>query len=604
MFKLLCLILFLQNSLCHPILDHKVKRDLRSKLTYLPPLQGQIKNVRGQSSSHERISLPKISRALSLPDKEFGQLDDRFVKHDIHQNRVSDDFIDVPKPFDVLKDSVKDNSRSQEAEKPTNLHPSNIFQAPIVFTQRVTGFPGSKPVVFSEGAKHDLGRIKHVKPFEAPLQTLEEDHSFPSTGFGSSFSKKEFRPSERNDFSISKSELRQPSGLYELPVSKSELEQPSGGFQHSIFKSELEQPSGGFRPSVSRSELEQPSGGFQHSVFKSELEQPSGGFRPTISKSELEQPSGGFQHSIFKSELEQPSGGFRPSAFKNAVEPAKHFDFSVHQTNQKEFGLFDFSTSKSEEEQVSDFSSSFEKSEFRPSGSFEFSDSLSEPEQPSGLYHLPISKIETENLSNDFASLVTKSEDLSKPFDIHKTKHEQPSNLFEFSNSKNDFEQPAKGFDLSISKSELESPKHHDFLLSKVEQDLSSFKDVPIPIREPDQPSGLYELPQSPSELNPRFSESELPLESVSKPIVAVKENPEPLTASGNEIAEERIPSQPVKGMPYNFSFGVRDANSGNHFSQRAVSDGEVTEGEYSCRIDLDVGNPKTPFFSFSCSSQ
>ncbi|KAG7168188.1 Cuticle protein 19-like [Homarus americanus] len=37
-----------------------------------------------------------------------------------------------------------------------------------------------------------------------------------------------------------------------------------------------------------------------------------------------------------------------------------------------------------------------------------------------------------------------------------------------------------------------------------------------------------------------------------------------------------------MAGMPYDFGWGVNDPNSGNQFSQKEESDGNVVRGQYS----------------------
>nr|XP_027233377.1 proteoglycan 4-like [Penaeus vannamei] len=74
----------------------------------------------------------------------------------------------------------------------------------------------------------------------------------------------------------------------------------------------------------------------------------------------------------------------------------------------------------------------------------------------------------------------------------------------------------------------------------------------------PSKPSGLYEVPPS----------ANAPVPSVAKP---------------------------MKGMPYNFQWGVEDADSGNVFAHHEDSDGSSTRGQY--RVNLPDGRVQVVTF-------
>ncbi|XP_050738751.1 cuticle protein 19-like [Eriocheir sinensis] len=97
-------------------------------------------------------------------------------------------------------------------------------------------------------------------------------------------------------------------------------------------------------------------------------------------------------------------------------------------------------------------------------------------------------------------------------------------------------------------------------------------------------PQYSYEPPAAPSNLY------EIPAQSVDQP---VNEYLPPLEAQPQNIVPEVVtpptrppttptPSTPaMKGMPYDFEWGVQDGDSGNAFSHVENSDGKTTQGEY-----------------------
>ncbi|KAK4315456.1 hypothetical protein Pmani_013372 [Petrolisthes manimaculis] len=54
-------------------------------------------------------------------------------------------------------------------------------------------------------------------------------------------------------------------------------------------------------------------------------------------------------------------------------------------------------------------------------------------------------------------------------------------------------------------------------------------------------------------------------------------------------------PQPPMEGMPYDFTWGVDDTNSGNSFSHVENSDGQTTQGEY--RVLLPDGRTQVVKF-------
>ncbi|XP_066963752.1 cuticle protein 8-like isoform X3 [Macrobrachium rosenbergii] len=105
-------------------------------------------------------------------------------------------------------------------------------------------------------------------------------------------------------------------------------------------------------------------------------------------------------------------------------------------------------------------------------------------------------------------------------------------------------------------------------------------------------PQYNYDIPQSPSTLY------ETPAESVQEPVQLYEEPEETvqepvqlyeapsnniLVAEPQNIVPNIVspPSPPMEGMPYDFTWGVEDAESGNTFSHVENSDGQRTEGEY-----------------------
>ncbi|XP_042875019.1 uncharacterized protein LOC122255172 [Penaeus japonicus] len=88
----------------------------------------------------------------------------------------------------------------------------------------------------------------------------------------------------------------------------------------------------------------------------------------------------------------------------------------------------------------------------------------------------------------------------------------------------------------------------------------------------PSVPSGLYDLPADPSEVDPSASD---PVE------VALPDDPGLDTAAQDPRPVVVRPTQEMEGMPYDFTWGVEDGESGNAFSHVENSDGQTTQGEY-----------------------
>ncbi|XP_068232133.1 cuticle protein 19.8-like [Palaemon carinicauda] len=121
----------------------------------------------------------------------------------------------------------------------------------------------------------------------------------------------------------------------------------------------------------------------------------------------------------------------------------------------------------------------------------------------------------------------------------------------------------------------------------------------------PKQPSGLYEIPDKPSGLYvtplPTISTTLPPTTTRTPPppppppsgLYNLPSNPVPVTANPPTTYPPR-PQPPsttarttttttamMGGMPYDFGYGVDDPDSGNQFSQKEASDGNVVRGEY-----------------------
>nr|XP_027228563.1 uncharacterized protein LOC113820431 [Penaeus vannamei] len=77
-------------------------------------------------------------------------------------------------------------------------------------------------------------------------------------------------------------------------------------------------------------------------------------------------------------------------------------------------------------------------------------------------------------------------------------------------------------------------------------------------------PQYNYEPPQAPSSLY------ETPLDAAPQNIVPA------------------VVSPPMQGMPYDFTWGVEDGDSGNAFSHVENSDGQTTQGEYRVLLPTD----------------
>ncbi|XP_069983683.1 cuticle protein 19-like [Penaeus vannamei] len=102
----------------------------------------------------------------------------------------------------------------------------------------------------------------------------------------------------------------------------------------------------------------------------------------------------------------------------------------------------------------------------------------------------------------------------------------------------------------------------------------------------PQQPANLYEVPAEPSGLY------ETPSTAAPAP---PPPPPPPPPPSGLYETPQASDPRPVKtpaptttaapammaGMPYDFGWGVDDPDSGNQFSQKEESDGNVVRGEY-----------------------
>ncbi|XP_037789411.1 cuticle protein 8-like [Penaeus monodon] len=84
-------------------------------------------------------------------------------------------------------------------------------------------------------------------------------------------------------------------------------------------------------------------------------------------------------------------------------------------------------------------------------------------------------------------------------------------------------------------------------------------------------PQYNYEPPQAPSSL-------------YETPLVAEPQNLVPA-----------VVSPPMQGMPYDFTWGVEDGDSGNAFSHVENSDGQTTQGEY--RVLLPDGRTQVVKF-------
>ncbi|KAK7069648.1 hypothetical protein SK128_017481, partial [Halocaridina rubra] len=122
----------------------------------------------------------------------------------------------------------------------------------------------------------------------------------------------------------------------------------------------------------------------------------------------------------------------------------------------------------------------------------------------------------------------------------------------------------------------------------------------------PKQPSGLYDTPLPPPTARPPTTRPTPPppppsglydLPNPSNPVPAtVRPPPPPQTRPPpppppSPPSATRLPPPPpsqtttaspmMGGMPYDFDWGVNDPESGNQFSQKEESDGNVVRGEY-----------------------
>lgn len=60
------------------------------------------------------------------------------------------------------------------------------------------------------------------------------------------------------------------------------------------------------------------------------------------------------------------------------------------------------------------------------------------------------------------------------------------------------------------------------------------------------------------------------------------------MAIQNSRLTHASLLPQPMKGMPYNFQWGVEDADSGNMFTHQEDSDGNSTRGQY--RVNLPDG--------------
>ncbi|KAK7083597.1 hypothetical protein SK128_014362 [Halocaridina rubra] len=116
----------------------------------------------------------------------------------------------------------------------------------------------------------------------------------------------------------------------------------------------------------------------------------------------------------------------------------------------------------------------------------------------------------------------------------------------------------------------------------------------------PAAPSTLYETPaqsvQQPVQEPVQLYET--PEESVQEPVQlyeAPSDNNLLLAEPQNLVPDVVSAPAPMEGMPYDFTWGVEDVESGNSFSHVENSDGQTTQGEY--RVLLPDGRTQVVKF-------
>ncbi|KAL7634364.1 UNVERIFIED_CONTAM: hypothetical protein RMT77_014741 [Armadillidium vulgare] len=92
----------------------------------------------------------------------------------------------------------------------------------------------------------------------------------------------------------------------------------------------------------------------------------------------------------------------------------------------------------------------------------------------------------------------------------------------------------------------------------------------------PAQPSGLYELPENTTTTTTTTSTTPPP---TSTPTPTPPTSPR--TPPG-VVTKKPVPKSGKMLMPYEFSYGVDDPDSGNYYSHSETSDGQNMKGKYS----------------------
>jgi len=98
---------------------------------------------------------------------------------------------------------------------------------------------------------------------------------------------------------------------------------------------------------------------------------------------------------------------------------------------------------------------------------------------------------------------------------------------------------------------------------------------------EPEQPSGLYELPTTTT------TTTEAPPPPPQDSYLPPVEEETPDASEGDQVVVP-LPDPPMMDksdmpyMPYNIGYGVDDEESGNRYSMREDNDGQEVTGEYS----------------------
>ncbi|KAK4315453.1 hypothetical protein Pmani_013369 [Petrolisthes manimaculis] len=92
---------------------------------------------------------------------------------------------------------------------------------------------------------------------------------------------------------------------------------------------------------------------------------------------------------------------------------------------------------------------------------------------------------------------------------------------------------------------------------------------VTVPVQ---PPSGLYQAPEASDHHT---------VKTVATPTTTTTATPTPTTTT-TATPTTTMNKMMMNGMPYDFGWGVDDPDSGNQFSQKEKSDGNVVRGQYS----------------------